>query len=991
MMRKIVLLFTVILFMCYLYNPAIAQQNDEIYQQDGQFLRGEKYTQFNVSSINADFYVSPTGDNSWSGTLAAPNKDKTDGPFATIKRAKTAVSELKLKIYKPKEKAVDPRFRGSPHKYGKGKDVVVLIREGNYKIENTLVFSSIDGGERVETNLPTGAFEYHKLKDHFVTYAAYPGEQPVIIGGSEIERWNKEGSGIWSSKIDIEKMDELFINDERQTLARYPNSGALSMAEQPTDPYWFKYKKGDVNNWNGIENGRVRMKVRWTSQNVGISNVDENKQIVYLDEETKDMLYVPPLYYIENVEALLDTGGEYYFNSEEGILKVIPKSEIEDMNNALVIIPKISELIKVKGTPENPVRNLRFYGLKFAITAPGGESTINLTYAKNCELLNNKITNVSGHAIFIGLGCYNNLISWNEIDNVKKGVGIINSGSPHPAMWEDINSDNVISYNKVENMQLQSGGIATNNAIRSVISNNYVSGTYSYGITVGSWPNVEESIDGSHLVEYNNVSFTNQGRDDEGGMAVYGMSRGSIVRNNLIHDVTPAETNENVGLFFQNMAKDWTVTDNIFYNLKQGELKYCAAYPIDNIYEDNFVIETPKVEPEKIIIGKPKFTYSNITTNANSEYSTGKHINISAIVQNNGATGIKSVRLYIDGKVAQTQKFAIVKGNNRTIKFTYKFAIPGEHTIAVEDTPYSRISISGNSLNYLSDNLTASHTELPVGDTIYIRTAVENVRHDDHTEVVNCIINNKVFATQKVELRSGELKNLEFPVSLSKGEHNVTVGEQTPIKIRFYNYERINISENELSQYCSGTAKPCRFEVKNDHYEITASGTDFLHAEDSYGAVYLPNAIHGNFIATAKVVEFGEGVSEWFRAGIFVRNDISKSNETEKGSDGGFLMFSTPKNHGAQWDQFGDGSTHNTKSFNYKKDQPFPVWLKVIREKNVFTGYYSYDGIKWTFSRKSTQIPKLGETMDIGLAGGTNDQRPSLVVFEEFELVVEKK
>ena len=59
MMRKIVLLFTVILFMCYLYNPAIAQQNDEIYQQDGQFLRGEKYTQFNVSSINADFYVSP--------------------------------------------------------------------------------------------------------------------------------------------------------------------------------------------------------------------------------------------------------------------------------------------------------------------------------------------------------------------------------------------------------------------------------------------------------------------------------------------------------------------------------------------------------------------------------------------------------------------------------------------------------------------------------------------------------------------------------------------------------------------------------------------------------------------------------------------------------------------------------------------------------------------------------------------------------------------
>ena len=32
----------------------------------------------------------------------------------------------------------------------------------------------LDGGERIETELPTGAFEYHQLKDYFVTYAFLP-------------------------------------------------------------------------------------------------------------------------------------------------------------------------------------------------------------------------------------------------------------------------------------------------------------------------------------------------------------------------------------------------------------------------------------------------------------------------------------------------------------------------------------------------------------------------------------------------------------------------------------------------------------------------------------------------------------------------------------------------------------------------------------------------------------------------------------------------
>jgi hypothetical protein len=62
----------------------------------------------------------------------------------------------------------------------------VFIRQGVYPLHEPLVFTPEDGGERVETNLPSGAFEWHHLRDNYVTYAAYPGEKPVISGAVKV-------------------------------------------------------------------------------------------------------------------------------------------------------------------------------------------------------------------------------------------------------------------------------------------------------------------------------------------------------------------------------------------------------------------------------------------------------------------------------------------------------------------------------------------------------------------------------------------------------------------------------------------------------------------------------------------------------------------------------------------------------------------------------------------------------------------------------------
>jgi len=45
----------------------------------------------------AGFYISPAGNDGWSGRLARPNATSTDGPFATLERARDAVRELKAR------------------------------------------------------------------------------------------------------------------------------------------------------------------------------------------------------------------------------------------------------------------------------------------------------------------------------------------------------------------------------------------------------------------------------------------------------------------------------------------------------------------------------------------------------------------------------------------------------------------------------------------------------------------------------------------------------------------------------------------------------------------------------------------------------------------------------------------------------------------------------------------------------------------------------
>ena len=74
-----------------------------------------------VTVADVSFYVATNGNDAWSGKLPQPNSDKTDGPFATLDRAREA-----SRAFLNKE------------------DVKIEISPGTYRLNETLIITAED-------------------------------------------------------------------------------------------------------------------------------------------------------------------------------------------------------------------------------------------------------------------------------------------------------------------------------------------------------------------------------------------------------------------------------------------------------------------------------------------------------------------------------------------------------------------------------------------------------------------------------------------------------------------------------------------------------------------------------------------------------------------------------------------------------------------------------------------------------------------------------
>ncbi len=150
------------------------------------------------------FYVSPKGNDAWSGRLASPNRTKTDGPFATLHRAVQAIRQLKQQVG------------------GLNQPVTVYLRDGTYFLREPIVLTPDDSG----------------TEDCPITFAAYRNEKPIISGGRRITNWQQRGN-LWVAELPDVKAGKgyfrlLRVGDDWATCARYPDFDA----KQPLTGGW---------------------------------------------------------------------------------------------------------------------------------------------------------------------------------------------------------------------------------------------------------------------------------------------------------------------------------------------------------------------------------------------------------------------------------------------------------------------------------------------------------------------------------------------------------------------------------------------------------------------------------------------------------------------------------------------------------------------------------------------------------------------------------
>jgi len=309
------------------------------------------------SAPRADFYIAVDGNDANPGT-----KEK---PFATLAKARDAVRKLK------KKSCAD--------------DITVLVRGGTYTIHETVVFGLEDSGSRDQT----------------ITYAAYPGEEPVFSSGKKITGWKKlqnppnalpekAHSNVWVANLPETKGGKwrfFTLFDGDKMLLRAQGKGWMPEGE-PLDDWWrgvfasiedkstFQFPEGALKNWENLEDVEIRVfPAGYTMNMLGLASVDEKARAArtsvpatYPIKSWPEEDGLAPSAWVENVLEALDEPGEWVLNTMEAKLYLWPTGDRPSDN---IVAPKLTELIRVEGKvnkmgPKDiPVSHLVFRGLTF--------------------------------------------------------------------------------------------------------------------------------------------------------------------------------------------------------------------------------------------------------------------------------------------------------------------------------------------------------------------------------------------------------------------------------------------------------------------------------------------------------------------------------------------------------------------------------------------------------------------------------------------------
>lgn len=496
-------------------------------------------------------YVSKKGNDSNNGTI--------NEPFATLAKAQ--------EIAQAKNDQID-----------------VIIREGTYYQNETIVLTS---------------------KDSNTTYKAYEGENVTLSGGKKLScNWKQYKDGIMmcelpdvkSGKLDF---DQLFVNGQRQHIARYPNYDAndevnggfiypvdgikdgqevnkndpdsdMSFSSGADIGIHFNHETFTNKTWSRPQDAIIHifMENYWGNLQWKLQNVDYEKNIIWFGEGGHQMgakWHTHPSsvsknskYFIENIFEELDSPGEWYLDRDDGVIYYMPEIGV-DLEDALVEVAILDTLIQFESSQKNPSTNVVLEGLTFSHTARtfmkkydipslgdwaihrGG--TILMEGTKDCLIKNCFFDAIGGNAVFMNKYNRDNIVEGCTFKDIGESaicfVGSLETtvGTQRDFCYKCTAYNNLIYHNG--RFGKQTAGVYISRAKCITVSHNHMHTMPRAGICIadGTW--------GGHLIEYNHIHDTCLETGDHGPLNAWGREA-SWCNMHSMHDTTTHEAGSGV-------------------------------------------------------------------------------------------------------------------------------------------------------------------------------------------------------------------------------------------------------------------------------------------------------------------------------------------------------------------------------------------------------------------------------------------------------------
>ncbi len=419
---------------------------------------------------------------------------------------------------------------------------------------------------------------------------------------------------------------ELWVNGQRRSRARHPNTGYLNVTPSPDEKewnkgdwnkgkIWFPFAAGDLDGNDDLSQAEVVVFDRWVESRLPVESVDEKHHVVNFTKRSVFNLEANDPYYVENAMSYLDQPGDWFLDAKPGRLYYLPRPG-ETPENVEVITPAAQQVMRLSGRTAagGEIQYVAFRGLTFSHSEwefpkakPGeakpptggfGQAAIGVdgavvgTGMHHCLFDHCTFTHLGSYGLELRGGCSNNAIRHCEFSDLGAGGIKLGEGAQRKDVHEQTFSNIIADCHIHHGGYLFASGIGLwmGQVYNNHIAHNHIHDFYYTGISVGwTWGYAPTLVNGN-LIDFNEIDHigTRDGDgpvlSDMGGIYTLGAQPDTFIHNNVFHDIAAFKYG-GWGIYFDEGSAGITAQNNLVYRTTHGG--FHQHYGKDNLVKNN--------------------------------------------------------------------------------------------------------------------------------------------------------------------------------------------------------------------------------------------------------------------------------------------------------------------------------------------------------------------------------------------------------------------